>query len=58
MYDDALVENARILKNYIDELKDSIKNIYGNIKTLNQNYDYLKGDSESFLSKDFIHRIH
>lgn len=45
MYDDSLVENARVLKNYIDGLKESIKNIYNGIKTINQNYDYLKGDS-------------
>lgn len=52
--DDTMNENARVLKSYIEGLKDSIKNIYVGIKTINQNYDYLKGDLEGALNTDYI----
>ena len=48
--DDTIYENARYLKNYIDGLKESIKNVYVGIKNLNQNYDFLKGDIEGPLT--------
>lgn len=57
MQDDPIVENARTVKNYIDGLKESIKTIYNGIKAFNQNYDFIKGNSESLLSENFIDRV-
>ena len=55
--DDTINENARVLKSYIQGLKDSIKDIYVGIKTLNKNYDYLKGDIEGALNNDYIKKV-
>lgn len=55
--DDTIYENARVLKNYIENLKESIKNVYVGIKNINQNYDYLKGDLEGPLSLEYIAKV-
>ena len=55
--DDTITENAQILKAYIESLKESIKHIYVGIKTINKNYDYLKGDLEGSLTIDSIKKV-
>ena len=57
MQEDPIVDNARTVKNYIDGLKESIKTIYNGIKAFNQNYDFIKGNSEPLLSENFIDRV-
>lgn len=52
--DDTIYENAKVLKNYIEGLKESIKNVYVGIKNMNQNYDFLKGDLEGPLTLEYI----
>ena len=52
-----MIENSRTLKAHIDELKDSIKIIFTEIKKLNQSYDYLKGDMEAPLNLEYIRRV-
>lgn len=55
--DDTMNDNARVLKSYIEGLKDSIKHIYMGIKTINQNYDFLKGDIDGPLNPDYIKKV-
>lgn len=55
--DDTIYENAKTLKNCIDGLKESIKNVFVGIKNLNQNYDYLKGDLEGPLNQEYISKV-
>lgn len=55
--DDTMNDNARKLKVYIENLKDSIKNIYVGIKKINQNYDYLKGNADEPLNLDYIGKV-
>lgn len=55
--DETIYENAKVLKNYIENLKESIKNVYVGIKNINQNYDYLKGDLEGPLSLEYISKV-
>ena len=57
MQDDPIVENARAVKNYIDGLKESIKSVYNGIREFNQNYDFIKGNSDSLLSENYIQRV-
>lgn len=55
--DETIYENAKVLKNYIQGLKESIKNVYVGIKNINQNYDFLKGDLEGPLTLDYIDKV-
>lgn len=55
--DDTIYENAKVLKNYIENLKESIKNVYVGIKSINQNYDFLKGDLDGPLNSDYIQKV-
>lgn len=55
--DETIYENAKVLKNYIEGLKESIKNVYVGIKNINQNYDFLKGDLEGPLTLDYIDKV-
>lgn len=55
--DDTIYENAKVLKNYIEGLKDSIKNVYLGIKSINYNYDYLKGDLDGPLTMEYISKV-
>ena len=57
MYDDTISNNARVIKSHIDELKESIKIFYTNLKTMNQNYDYLKGNIDGPLTFDYLKRV-
>ncbi len=50
MHDDTVIENARVLKSHIDGLKESIKTVFIEIRKVNQNYDYLKGNFEAPLN--------
>ena len=55
--DDSLSDTAREIKNYIDSLKELIKPIFTGIKTINQNYIFMRGDLDGPLSAEYIDKV-